>query len=226
MKKIYIILSAAALALSLTACNKQNPEFPDFKGVIATGEEVDLGLSVKWCSHNLGASAPNESGTYFAWGEKSDKREYALETYELYNYNTKSYITAPGGSWTNDPATEALGVDWQIPTPEQLAELADPTKCRVTKASYKGRNGWAVTSLVSGYEGKSIFFPATGYKAITHINYEDSQAPLWSNRTEATDSTHAANLFFELNEAAVNTAPKGVGGTVWCGYPVRPVKKK
>ena len=30
---------------------------------------VDLGLSVKWASFNLGASAPEEYGDYFAWGE-------------------------------------------------------------------------------------------------------------------------------------------------------------
>ena len=32
-------------------------------------EAVDLGLSVKWASLNLGASAPEELGDYFAWGD-------------------------------------------------------------------------------------------------------------------------------------------------------------
>ena len=36
---------------------------------IATPEIVDLGLSVKWASFNLGATAPEESGDYYAWGE-------------------------------------------------------------------------------------------------------------------------------------------------------------
>lgn len=30
---------------------------------------VDLGLSVKWATCNLGANAPEEFGDYYAWGE-------------------------------------------------------------------------------------------------------------------------------------------------------------
>lgn len=30
---------------------------------------VDLGLSVMWASCNLGASSPEETGYYYAWGE-------------------------------------------------------------------------------------------------------------------------------------------------------------
>ena len=30
---------------------------------------VDMGLSVKWASYNLGASSPEDYGNYFAWGE-------------------------------------------------------------------------------------------------------------------------------------------------------------
>ena len=32
-------------------------------------EFVDLGLSVKWATCNVGASSPKEYGSYFAWGE-------------------------------------------------------------------------------------------------------------------------------------------------------------
>ncbi len=31
-------------------------------------EAIDLGLSVKWASFNVGASSPEESGNYYAWG--------------------------------------------------------------------------------------------------------------------------------------------------------------
>lgn len=31
--------------------------------------EVDLGLSVKWADRNVGATSPEEIGTYFAWGD-------------------------------------------------------------------------------------------------------------------------------------------------------------
>ena len=37
--------------------------------VVSCPEAVDLGLSVKWASFNLGASKPEEYGDYYAWGE-------------------------------------------------------------------------------------------------------------------------------------------------------------
>ena len=36
-------------------------------------EAIDLGLSVKWATCNVGASAPEEYGDYFAWGETESK---------------------------------------------------------------------------------------------------------------------------------------------------------
>lgn len=46
-----------------------------------TGLWVDLGLSVKWASINLGATSPEQWGDYFAWGETEPKYQdgYALE---------------------------------------------------------------------------------------------------------------------------------------------------
>ena len=46
-----------------------------------TGLWVDLGLSVKWASINLGATSPEQGGDYFAWGETEPKYQdgYALE---------------------------------------------------------------------------------------------------------------------------------------------------
>ena len=56
-----------------------------------TPEYVDLGLSVKWAACNLGATQPEESGDYFAWGEVEPKSEYTFETYKFYEtpYYTK-----------------------------------------------------------------------------------------------------------------------------------------
>lgn len=42
-----------------------------------TPEYVDLGLSVKWASFNVGATKPEETGDYFAWGETEPKPEYS-----------------------------------------------------------------------------------------------------------------------------------------------------
>ena len=39
-----------------------------------TGVPVDLGLSVKWASCNVGANSPEDYGDYFAWGEVIPKK--------------------------------------------------------------------------------------------------------------------------------------------------------
>ncbi|MGM9816741.1 MAG: hypothetical protein ACI304_06750, partial [Lepagella sp.] len=39
-------------------------------------EWVDLGLSVKWATKNVGATSPSDYGDYYAWGETSTKSSY------------------------------------------------------------------------------------------------------------------------------------------------------
>jgi hypothetical protein len=50
---------------------------------------VDLGLSVRWATCNVGASQPHESGNYFAWGETTGynegKRNFSAKTYKWYD---------------------------------------------------------------------------------------------------------------------------------------------
>lgn len=43
-------------------------------------EYIDLGLSVKWATCNVGATSPEEYGDYFAWGEITTKAEYTVLT--------------------------------------------------------------------------------------------------------------------------------------------------
>ncbi len=45
-------------------------------GTINGHEWVDLGLSVKWATCNVGASSPSDYGNYYAWGETRTKSEY------------------------------------------------------------------------------------------------------------------------------------------------------
>ena len=50
---------------------------------------VDLGLSVKWATCNVGATSPEGYGEYFAWGETEPKTNYGWSTYK-YRYNGSS----------------------------------------------------------------------------------------------------------------------------------------
>ncbi len=212
----HIILSVLSAILTISACSKEDAGPEEFRGKIDTQESVDLGLSVIWSGYNLCAAGAEKAGAYYAWGDNAEKESYLSDNY-----------TAPAADiWENDPATALWGGTWRIPTPDELAELCDTLKCSVRFAKFKGKNGWVVTSKISGYEGTSIFFPAAGYKAGDHVNYAGEQGVYWSSRLTAAGSTHAANLFFDGNKALMNIPPKGVGGTLWCGYPLRPVRNR
>ena len=44
-------------------------------------EYVDLGLSVRWATCNLGASSPEKPGSYYAWGEVAVKDSCTVWNY-------------------------------------------------------------------------------------------------------------------------------------------------
>ncbi|MBQ9363203.1 MAG: hypothetical protein IJT97_07275, partial [Bacteroidaceae bacterium] len=53
-------------------------------------EAIDLGLSIRWASMNIGAKGPEDYGDYFAWGETAPKEN---STYYSWNYYDDSKYT-------------------------------------------------------------------------------------------------------------------------------------
>lgn len=49
---------------------------------------VDLGLSVKWALHNVGATDTLSYGDYYAWGEVAPKSDYSKANYAFANLDT------------------------------------------------------------------------------------------------------------------------------------------
>ena len=56
------------------------------KGMANGHEWVDLGLSVKWATCNVGAKDPTDKGQFFAWGETEAKGFYSEDTYKLKSF--------------------------------------------------------------------------------------------------------------------------------------------
>lgn len=71
-QKVYGILTDTIY----TPKNPQEPEWPVYTINLVTDDAVDLGLSVKWASRNVGAGAIEEHGEFYAWS--SDLAEQAL----------------------------------------------------------------------------------------------------------------------------------------------------
>lgn len=119
---------------------------------------VDLGLSVKWATCNVGASSPEMYGNYYAWGETLTRYSYYPDTYKFYNSNTNRVLNIGNNiSGTKyDAASLYWGNKWRMPTSSELEELL--TQCSWIWTTRSGVEGYRVV----GKNGQSIFLPANG----------------------------------------------------------------
>lgn len=128
-------------------------------------EYVDLGLSVKWATCNLGASSPEKTGDKFAWGE-TDRKSY-FEKGNSRNYK-RSFELSINGTYL-DAARMNMSGKWQMPTATQFKELID--KCKWEETYYKGTKGYTVT----GPNGNQIFLPGENYTSYWTANPDKSK---------------------------------------------------
>lgn len=159
---------------------------------IDTPEAVDLGLSVKWGSFNLGASAPKEYGLYYAWGEIESKQDFYWSNYKwckgsersLIKYNSDlDYGPVPIDSkmildTQDDVARTKLGSDWRMPYIGEWNELINNCTWQWTRLN--GVIGYKITSKKSGYTDRWIFLPAAGYWDGSILYHSGSQGLYWS----------------------------------------------
>lgn len=147
---------------------------------------VDLGLSVKWASCNVGADVPEGYGGYYAWGETEEKSNYTWENYKYYESSIGSNIS--GTSY--DVATVKWGGSWRMPTLDEIKELSD--KCSWERTSVNGVSGHRVT----GPNGKSIFLPAAGSVNGTEVSDRGWGAYYWSGTLKEGNSYYAFKFGF------------------------------
>ncbi len=124
MKKILMIMAVACLAAGIANARSGKECEVATRGEINGHEWVDLGLSVKWATCNVGASSPSDFGGYYAWGELTEKSSYTEENSKTYGDSSISDI---GGNPQYDVATATWGSSWRLPTEHELQELIE--KC-------------------------------------------------------------------------------------------------
>lgn len=150
MKKIILFSLLSIISLCVYAQDVQ--QIP--------AEAVDLGLSVKWASYNIGATKPEECGDYFAWGETETKVSYDEDNYTMYDkYRLKSKDYIEKLQLEDDVANKRWGEGWRIPTIKEFGELMD--KC-IFKYSIRGN---VAGCTVIGPNGNTIFLPFAGAKS-------------------------------------------------------------
>lgn len=188
-------------------------------------ECVDLGLSVKWATCNVGAYSPEEYGGYYAWGETEEKSDYDWDTYKwckgtndtMTKYCTDSdYGTVDNRTTltsSDDVATVKWGSKWRMPTLEEMKELVED--CTWTWTTQSGVRGMKV----KGPNGNSIFLPAAGGREGTDLSGRGSRGNYWSATLSERYSKGAYYLSFINGFHTWSDAASSRG----YGYTVRPV---
>ncbi|MBQ3635540.1 MAG: hypothetical protein II951_08000 [Bacteroidales bacterium] len=203
--------------------NNQHSEETPLTTLGKTFELVDLGLSVKWATFNLGATKPEEAGDYFMWGDKipATGRDCFWSTYKYANgtenrlfkyvpeslfhkFNLESEESYYGddGFFDNktvlepddDAAYFALGGKFRMPTPAEWRELHD--NCTWLWAQFNGVNGYLVISNKDGFTDKSIFLPAAGLRSGSYLRDQNTHGAYWSASLVNTFPTHASCCYF------------------------------
>lgn len=169
----------------------QNIYFTTLEGeednIINGYEYVDLGLpsGLKWAVHNVGASAAEDYGDYYAWGEIETKDSYTQQNSVTYGMSMEDISGDP----QYDVARALWGETWRLPTRDEQKELLD--NCTWEWTSQNGVNGY----LVTGSNGNSIFLPAAGYKENSSHTEVGEYGYYWSSTPQSNSNLGAYYLY-------------------------------
>lgn len=168
-------------------------------------EWVDLGLSVKWATMNVGATSPEGYGDYFAWGEtkpQADNR-YLWSSYKwckgsidtMTKYCTDSQYGMVDNKrvleLSDDAARANWGGSWRVPSLAEIKELKD--NCTFVWITQNGVKGYKVTSKKNG---NTIFLPAAGSRWGRNLYDAGSYGYYWSSTLSPGGGSCACSLYF------------------------------
>ena len=203
----------------------KSPSSSDPTGTANGHGYVDLGLSVKWATCNVGANKPEDYGDYFAWGETTTNSTYNWSTYKYCNgssstltkYNNNSRYGTVDNKTVLDAEDDAAAVNWggawRMPTDAEMTELRG--QCTWTWTTQNGVKGYRVTS---NKNGNSIFLPAAGYRFDSSLGGAGSLCYYWSSSLYAYDTSYACCLYFTSSDVAWSSSLRRC-----YGLSVRPV---
>ena len=132
-------------------------------------ETVDMGLSVKWASYNVGALTPESVGDYFMWGMTVPSG--GAYNWDNYTFDWQYVGTLP---LDNDAVYQNWGGEWRMPTNAEFEELRKNSSYSVTE-----RNGVKGVEFTSRLTGHSVFFPYSGYYQHERLQSYGNEGHYW-----------------------------------------------
>ena len=207
-------------------------------------DAVDLGLSVKWASCNIGATKPEDYGDYYAWAEiepfytsldpltwKDSKPDgYSWNSARWFGKypNVTKYCPAgltncwdkegdPDGKTVIDPDDDVATVTLggAWRMPTEAEWNELESKCTWTWTAHDGVNGFEIAAA----DGNSIFLPAAGIFDAHDLLDPGKLCAYWSSSLNTNLPENAINLHHYSGYGFT-------GSTVrYDGCPIRPVKE-
>lgn len=185
LRTLFLTITLPIILITFASCEQEEES-----EALNYPKAVDLGLSVKWATYNVGAESPEDYGDYYAWGEVKVKNSYSWSTYkwcngyynELTKYCTKSRYGLVDNKTALDLLDDAAHVKWRsgshnrwrMPTKDEMQELIDD--CDWEWTTLRGVEGHKVT----GPNGNFIFLPAAGYRNGEEIFHCGTNGYYWT----------------------------------------------
>lgn len=208
--------------VTLKEAAEQEPTTGEINGY----EWVDLGLSVRWATCNIGATSPRQRGSCFQWGDIEPKTSF-YQSSTFLNWSIETLLeegvieqcTNPDHNGntmyalTNafDAASQQWGGGWRMPTVAECKELI--TGCTWTPY----RSGSVVQGYtITGPNGNSITIESAGYYTGKGNYIESGILSLWTS-SPYIDNPVAS---YELGDGYVTYVNR------YYGTPIRPVYPK
>lgn len=166
---------------------------------------VDLGLTVKWSSKNVGATNKSDRGGYFSWGGVNPSTSKSPNTYswgtisdiegtKLTKYNTDGRLGQVDNKTTlelnDDAAYRHMGSPWRMPTRSEAVHLLYDCSWKWDKQG--GVNGYTVT----GPTGNSIFLPTGGNALTAGIWNQNTEGCYWTSTLSSEDCRYGTMIYF------------------------------
>lgn len=202
-------------------------------------EYIDLGLSVKWATCNIGATKLEEYGWYFQWGDTQGWRQDQIGTEKQFTWATYKWCNGTQNTLTkyctdadygivdnkttldleDDSARANMGGKWRMPSQTEYQEL-------INACNYQ----WQINYNSSGVNGmlftlktdttKKLFFPATGYYYYSNGTLLNNIGYIWINELyTALNDTEYGKVYLVQEDLASPIFRQ----YKCCGLPVRGV---
>ena len=210
----YYVYNSISNGFDVPPMEEGNEPNREIEGFGRVADAVDLGLSVKWASWNVGASQVADYGGLYGIGDPT-----GLKTST--NYKDYYYVVGANICGTEyDLAHVKWGGLWRLPTITELKELKE--QCSWT---YNITIDGVIGSVATGPNGNTLFFPYSGCRHGSTNSYFKGHASIWSGEQGYAGSTSYSYSYKDLDINLTNGTVRLDGNCCYDGQSIRPVCK-